>query len=105
MDIIMNNLDGKLIPCKNLCTYWLDSKTFCFSFDGTIDREGDEYFILCEYHIDEDKYIFLRVYEDDTTKTDFTEEQKEYLKSQMMKYMKEKINDKKEHSDCSLRKI
>ena len=84
----MNNIDGKLMPFKNLSAYWLDKDTFCFTFDGTADKEEDEYSILCEYHVDEDKYVFARTYEYDTTDTDFTNEQKEYIKSQMKQYMK-----------------
>ena len=84
----MNNIDEKLIPFKNLSTYWLDENTFCFTFNGTVDEDGDEYSILCEYHIDEDKYVFVRIYEYDTTDTDFTNEQKEYIKSQIKQYMK-----------------
>lgn len=83
----MNNLDGKLIPFKNLCTFWNDKDTFCFTFDGTIDEVGDEYSILCEYHVDEDKYVFNRIYEYDTMETDFTDKQKEYIKSQMKQCM------------------
>ncbi len=68
---------------KNLSTYWLDKDTFCFAFDGGVDEDGDEYSILCEYHLDEDKFTFARWYEYDITLTDFTEEQKEYIKAQM----------------------
>lgn len=76
-----------MVEFKNLETYWLDNNTFCFAFDGGIDEDGDEYSIVCEYHADEDEYIFERCYEDDVTKTDFTDEQKEYIKKQMIGYM------------------
>ncbi len=76
-----------MMEFKNLSTYWLDKDTFCFAFDGGIDEDGDEYFILCEYHVDENKYIFARWYEEDTTETDFTKQQKEFIKSQMQQYM------------------
>ena len=78
-----------MVEIKNLSTYWLDKDTFCFAFDGGIDEDGDEYSILCEYHVDEDKYIFARWYEYDTTETDFTEKQKEYIKSQILQYMRQ----------------
>lgn len=76
-----------MMEFKNLSTYWIDKVTFCFVFDGGIDEDGDKYSILCEYHSDENKYIFIRWYEHDTTRTDFTEEQKEYIKAEMRKYM------------------
>lgn len=79
---------------KNLYTYWLDKDTFCFSFDGGIDIEGDEYTILCEYHADEDKYIFAKCYEYDTTLTDFTDEQKKCIKDQMQQYIKRGVISK-----------
>lgn len=77
-----------MVEIKNLSTYWLDKDTFCFTFDGGIDEDGDRYSILCEYHVDEDKYIFARWYEHDITDTDFTKKQKEYIKSQMQQYIK-----------------
>lgn len=83
----MNNIDGKLIPFKNLSVYWLDENTFCFVFDGQKDEDGDEYSVSCEYQKDKDKFIFERLYDCDVTKTYFTEEQKEYIKNQMKQYM------------------
>lgn len=76
-----------MIEFKRLETYWLDEDTFCFTFDGGIDEEGDEYSIICEYHVDKDRYIFERLYEYDVADTDFTDEQKEYIKQQMIGYM------------------
>lgn len=77
-----------MVKMKNLATYWLDKDTFCLTFDNNdIDEDGDKYSILCEYHVDEDKYIFARLYEHDVIDTDFTEEQKAYIKKQMIGYM------------------
>ena len=80
-----------MVEIKNLGAYWFDKDTFCFTFDGGIDEEGDKYSIICEYHADEDKYIFERLYEYDVTDTDFTDEQKEYIKQQMIGYMNDKM--------------
>lgn len=76
-----------MVEFKNLSSYWLDKDTFCFAFDGGVDEDGDEYDILCEYHVDEGRFIFARWYEYDITETEFTEEQKEYIKSQMKQCM------------------
>lgn len=78
-----------MVELKNLSSYWLDKNTFCISFDGGIDEDGDEYSYLCEYWVDKDQYKFIIWYEFDNFEADFTTEEKEYIKTQMCKYMEQ----------------
>lgn len=78
-----------MVKLKNVSSYWLDENTFCINFDGRIDDDGDEYFYLCEYWLDKDEYKFIKMYEYDNVKADFTVEEKEYIQTQMCKYMKQ----------------
>ena len=48
------------------CFRSLDKDTFVFELEGGTDNEGDSYTLLVEYHTDEDRWVFQRVYEDDT---------------------------------------
>ena len=70
---------------RNPSFYWLDKYTFCLSFDGGIDEDGDEYSYLVEYHKDVDSFIFVKWYEDDNMYADFTTEEMEFLKKEMSK--------------------
>ena len=72
-----------MIEFKDLTTYWLDKDTFVFYFKGGNDGDNDTYSYLCEYHADEDKFVFEKWYEYDTTDSGFTDEQKEYIIGKM----------------------
>lgn len=48
------------------CFRYLDKDTFVFELEGGTDSDGDDYTMLVEYHKDEDRWVFERVYEDDT---------------------------------------
>lgn len=72
---------------KNANAKWRDKDTFKFEFDGGIDEEGDSFFYCCEYWKDADEWHFEKIYEDYYTDADFTEDQKEYIKSIMLDRM------------------
>lgn len=42
---------------------WLDNVTFLMVFRDEKDTEGDIYHMESEYHIDEDKMVYTKVYE------------------------------------------
>ncbi len=79
----MNNC----IELKNKIFYWLDNETFCLTFDGGIDKDGDEYFYLVEYQKDEKEFVFEMWFEDQVLLADFTDEQEEYIKQIMFDEM------------------
>lgn len=59
------NFRGQEMECE---FHWLDDSTFVFQFgDGELeDVDGDECFLMCEYHVDTDKYVILVWYAEDT---------------------------------------
>ena len=85
-----NNTNWLIIEKRNPYYYWLDKNTFCLSFDGGIDEDGDEYSYLVEYHLDENKFVFAKWYEDDNILSDLTTDEQEYIKEQMLQKIKNK---------------
>ena len=64
---------------------WLDENTFILDFgDGEfIDADGDSFFIHCEYHLDNQKFIFEIYWEDFIMEADenyISDSDKEYIK-------------------------
>jgi len=45
---------------------WIDEDTYVIVFQEMTDADGDVYHLEVEYHKDEDKIFFVRVYEYDT---------------------------------------
>ena len=43
--------------------YWLDDNTYVMVFQDMVDADGDTYHLEVEYHKDEDRVTFVRVYE------------------------------------------
>lgn len=72
---------------ENIDAGWLDEDTFKFVFDGGTDEEGDSFFYCCEYWKDADEWRFQKIYEDDYTEADFTDEQRDYIKIIMLERM------------------
>lgn len=93
---------SNIIEFRNLSAKWVDGTTFIFAFDGGIDDEGNEYSISCQYHSDEEMYIFTRWYGEEAADADLTVEQEEYIKSKVKMYIKcLEMNDlKKRIEDC-----
>lgn len=71
---------------KSYCC-WLDKDTFICQFGRNTDEDGDVFEYLCEYHQDEDRFVFYRMYEDQTIEAVFTKEQQviimDYIKREM----------------------
>lgn len=78
------------VEFKNKQFYWLDNDTFCLSFDGGIDNEGDKYSYLVEYDVKSKRFIFERWYEFDVCRAGFTDQQRKkiirMMFSEMSKY-------------------
>lgn len=73
--------------CFFFDNWWSDDITFAVSWGYYRDEDGDEYHYLCEYHKDEEKFWFLRIYDDDIVDAHFTEEQQEFIIKEMRKLM------------------
>lgn len=59
---------SKLTPSffyKVIDEKWLDKDTYVVIFQDMIDIEGDTYHLEVEYHKDEEKITYTRVYEDE----------------------------------------
>ena len=69
--------------------YWLDKDTFCLYFDGGIDEYRDEYSYLVEYHKDEDRFVFVKLYEYDNMPANFTAEEMNYITARIKEKLKE----------------
>jgi hypothetical protein len=67
---------------------WLDSNTFCLTFDGGIDADGEFFSYCCEYWKDTDEWRFQRQYEDQTIPATFSESEMTQIKKHMMNLMK-----------------
>lgn len=65
---------------KQKTYYWLDSDLFIIEFEGGVDKENDEYSHQAQCSVKDNEWIFSRWYEYDITNTDFTEQEKEYIK-------------------------
>ena len=85
---------------------WLDNDTFLFIIPADkklIDEDGDEYYISCEWHEDEQKFIFEARYDDDFINLDkqnsyLTMNDKELIMAKMKKIIsktniKENLNE------------
>ena len=72
---------------ENLEAQWLDNDTFKIVFDGGMDEDGDSFFYCCEYWKDADEWHFQKIYEDDYTDADFTENQIAEIKAIMENLM------------------
>jgi len=42
---------------------WLDKDTYLLVFQDMVDEDGEIYHLEVEYHVDEDKFTYTRVYE------------------------------------------
>lgn len=51
------------IVYKVLDEYWLDDDTYVIIFNDMIDADGDPYHLEVEYHKDEERVTFVRVYD------------------------------------------
>ena len=51
------------IVYKVLDEYWLDDDTYVIIFNDMIDADGDPYHLEVEYHKDEKRVTFVRVYD------------------------------------------
>ena len=60
--------------------YWLEDDLFIVEFEGGIDEENDDYTHQVQYSKKDNEWIFSRWYEDDVTNTDFSQQEKEYIK-------------------------
>lgn len=80
--------------------YWSNNLTFCLCFGEGIftDSDGDNYFILCEYHKDVNRFVFVAYFEDDCVNiSDFTKEyQAEYLTDSEQEMIKRLMIDRME---------
>ena len=87
---------------------WLDNDTFLFIIPADkklIDEDGDEYYISCEWHEDEQKFIFEARYDDDFINLDkqnsyLTMNDKELIMAKMKKIIS-KINIKENLNETS----
>lgn len=43
--------------------YWLDDETYVIVFQDMVDVDGDTYHLEVEYHVDEERITYTRVYE------------------------------------------
>jgi len=65
--------------------YWLDDDTYVMLCQDMIDADGDEYHLEVEYHKDENKITYTRVYEYETinaenfVSTDIKKGMEEYI--------------------------
>lgn len=69
---------------------WLDSNTFCLTFDGGVDEDGEVFSYCCEYWKDTDEWRFQREYEDQTIPATLSESEMAQIKKRMMKLMNKK---------------
>ena len=44
---------------------WLDKDTYLLVFQDMTDKDGETYHLEVEYHVDEDKFTYTRVYADE----------------------------------------
>lgn len=74
---------------KNSYSEWVDKDTFQLVFDGETetDEDGDRYWYNCEYWKDEDRWIFIKMWEDDYVEANWSAEQKEMIKNYMKSLM------------------
>lgn len=72
---------------------WLDHITFRFEFGVGVftDSEGDDYFIHCEYHADDDRFIFEAWFEYDYINI---KDKPEYITEKEMEYIKDIMKQK-----------
>ena len=65
--------------------YWLDDDTYVMGCQDMIDVDGDKYHLEVEYHADENKITYTRVYEYETinaenfVSTDIKKDMEEYI--------------------------
>ena len=50
--------------------FWLDDDTYVIVFQDMYDIDGDKYHLEVEYHADEDRLTFVRVYEHEVVKAE-----------------------------------
>lgn len=71
---------------------WIDKNTYTLCLDDAefVDKDGDKYYILTEYHADENSFIFEIWYDYQVVPADetyITEPEKECIKSFMRSLM------------------
>lgn len=64
---------------------WLDNETYIMAFQEMTDGDGDTYHLEVEYHSDEERIVYTRVYDYDTLSGE------EYVSSCFRKQMEEYI--------------
>jgi hypothetical protein len=73
---------------KHFDYYWFDKETFVLDFDELTDDDGDVFNYFCEFHKNENQFVFYRVYEnDDAVEAGFTKCQREEIIRVMEKLM------------------
>lgn len=50
---------------------WIDDDTYVVIFNDMEDKDGDTYHLEVEYHKDEDRVTFVRVYEHEVVEADY----------------------------------
>jgi len=90
-DINLKSVEQILkVDFNNLEQYWLDKTTFIMVFGyQNIDNEDEEYHIESEYHTEDSSYHFIRVYNHEIMKANFTLEEENEIKKLMYEYMNE----------------
>ena len=63
--------------------YFLDNDTVIVFSDELIDEYGEKFHIEAEYWIDDDKYVFNDIYEDDSIPSNVSNELKNKLKTEL----------------------
>ena len=69
--------------------FWLDDDTYVMVFQDMYDKDGDKYHLEVEYHKDEDRVTFVRVYENENV--DARDMITHVFKTQIEEYILQKV--------------